>query len=159
MKYFYLEFIPVVPVFPEGPHGHLVGSGEGEDPRRKTLRHQAETEPGTNLKVKLEVITAVPVQYSGGQWQKAYLVRIVGTGDEAEETGERVPVRPGDLPDLTAGRSEVPEEEVDGEVPQLAGSEGRQAGVDLGGGGAGVERVVHVVTHVGSKPPVVSAVL
>ena len=62
MKYFYLEFIPVVPVFPEGPHGHLVGSGEGEDPRRKTLRHQAETEPGTNLKVKLEVITAVPVQ-------------------------------------------------------------------------------------------------
>ena len=96
---------------------------------------------------------------SGGQWQKVYLVRIVGTGDEAEETGERVPVRPGDLPDLTAGRSEVPEEEVDGEVPQLAGSEGRQAGVDLGGGGARVERVVHVVTHVGSKPPIVSAVL
>ena len=48
---------------------------------------------------------------------------------------------------------------MDGEVPQLAGSEGRQAGVDLGGGGARVERVVHVVTHVGSKPPVVSAVL
>ena len=94
-----------------------------------------------------------------GLCEKAYLVSVVGTGDEVEETGERVPVRPGDLPDFTAGGSEVPEEEVDGEVPQLAGGEGREAGVDLGGGGAGVERVVHVVTHVGSKPPVVAAVL
>ena len=94
-----------------------------------------------------------------GLCKKAYLVSVVGTGDEVEQTGERVPVRPGDLPDFAAGRSEVPEEEVDGEVAQLAEREGRQAGVDLDRGGAGVERVVHVVAHVGSKPPVVAAVL
>ena len=91
--------------------------------------------------------------------KKAYLVSVVGTGDEVEQTGERVPVRPGDLPDFAAGRSEVPEEEVDGEVAQLAGSEGRQPGEDLELAGTGVERVVYVVAHVGSKPPVVAAVL
>ena len=92
-------------------------------------------------------------------WEKAYLVCVIGTGDQVEETGERVPVRQGDLPDFTAGGPEVPEEEVDWEVAQLAGSEGCQPGVDLELAGTGVEGVVHVVTHVGSKPPVVAAVL
>ena len=89
----------------------------------------------------------------------AYLVGVVGAGDEAEEASERVPVWPGDLPDLAAGRPEVPQQEVDGEVAQLAGSEGRQPGEDLELAGTGVERVVDVVAHVGSKPPVVAAVL
>ena len=46
----YLEFIPVVPVFPQSPHCHLVGSGQGEDTSRQTLGHQAETYPRSNLK-------------------------------------------------------------------------------------------------------------
>ena len=50
----YLEFIPVVPVFPEGPHCHLIGSGHSEDASRKTLGHQRETDPGTNLEIKWE---------------------------------------------------------------------------------------------------------
>ena len=48
---------------------------------------------------------------------------------------------------------------MDGEVAQLASSEGRQPGEDLELAGTGVERVVDVVAHVGSKPPVVAAVL
>ena len=51
---FYLEFTPVVPVLPESPHGHLVSSGQSEDGGRETLGHQAETDPGPNLKVKQE---------------------------------------------------------------------------------------------------------
>ena len=88
-----------------------------------------------------------------------YLVGVVGAGDEAEEASERVPVWPGDLPDLAAGRPEVPQQEVDGEVAQLTRGEGRQAGEDLELAGAGVERVVHVVRHVRREAPVVTAVL
>ena len=48
---------------------------------------------------------------------------------------------------------------MDGEVAQLAEAEGRKGGVDLEVRGAGVERVVHMVGHVGSKSPVVATVL
>ena len=60
-----------------------------------------------------------------------YLVGVVRTGDQVKEAGERVPVRPGDLPDFTASRPEVPQQEMDGEVAQLAEGEGRQGRVDL----------------------------
>lgn len=65
----------------------------------------------------------------------------------------------GDLPDITAEGPEVPQQQVDGEVPQLAGKEASQAGEDLDVAGGGVQGVVDVVGYVAGKPPVVPTVL
>merc|ERR1719431_862739 len=63
------------------------------------------------------------------------------------------------LPSLAPGGSEVAEQDMDGEVPELSSEETAEEGVDLGGIGAGVERVVDVVADVSGKAPVVAAVL
>ena len=69
----YLEFIPVVPVFPESPHCHLVGSGQGEDTSRQTLGHQGETDPGTNLKKSYQQLDIL-INMVG--WEYEYSLRV-----------------------------------------------------------------------------------
>ena len=122
-------------MLPEGPDGHLVGPGQSEEPGGEALGHESEGDPGPDL------------------------VGVVGAGDQIEQEGEGVPVRSGDLPDLAAGGSEVPQQDVDGEVAELTGGEGRQTGVDLELTGASVERMVDVVRNICCKPPVVATVL
>ena len=48
---------------------------------------------------------------------------------------------------------------MDGEVPELRAEKAAEECVDLGGAGAGVERMVDVVADVGGEAPVVAAVL
>ena len=91
-----LELLAVVPVLAEGPHGHLVGAGQGEEEGRQALRHDGEGDPGSDL------------------------VGVVGAGDEVEEGRQRVGVGEGDLADLGAGRAQVALQDVDREVADLA---------------------------------------
>ena len=69
------EFFLVVSVFPHGPDCHLIGSCQGEDSNRKTLSHDAEGDPGSNL---------VPVHSIFDlQIRKYYsILRVVWTRDE-----------------------------------------------------------------------------
>ena len=103
----FVELLAVVPVLAEGPHGHLVGAGQGEQERRQTLGHDGERDPGADL------------------------VGVVRAGDQVEEGRHRVRVREGDLADLGAGRAQVALQDVDGEVADLA----KLKGEDCGGSG------------------------
>ena len=90
------KLLAVVPLLPEGPQGHLVGAGQGEEERRQTLRHDGEGDPGADL------------------------VGVVGAGDQVEEQRQRVRVGVGDLAHFGAGRAQVALQYVDREVAQLA---------------------------------------
>ena len=97
-----LELLAVVPVLAEGPDGHLVGAGQGEEEGGQALRHDGEGDPGSDL------------------------VGVVGAGDEVEEGRQRVGVGEGDLADLGAGRAQVALQDVDREVADLAELEDRE---------------------------------
>lgn len=86
----------VVAMFAQGPDGHLVHPGRGEQRRRQALRHQREAHPAEKL------------------------VGVVGTGDRPEQAGERVAGGLRDSADAAARRPQLPQRPVDAEVAQFA---------------------------------------
>ena len=67
-----------------------------------------------------------------------HLVRVVGARDKVKQLRERIPVGDRNSPGLAPGRSEVAEQQMDGEVPELRAEETAEEGVNLGGAWAGV---------------------
>jgi len=130
-----LELLDVIPVLAQGPHGHLVEAGQGEEQRGKTLRHGTERQP------------------------RSHLIGVVRAGHARKETSEGVGGGVGDAANRGAGGAEVAEGDVDGEVARLKQQEKRSTHVDLSVGGGGEEGVVDVVGEVGGEQPVVGAVL
>lgn len=120
-----------------GPHGHLDEPHQGEEGHRKTLSHQSEAKPG------------------------AQLIGVVGAGDQQENPGEGVLGWIGNLPGLGTWRTEVPESNVDGKVPDLTEQENDegQSNLLLPVDGWCIQRVVDVIGHPCCKAPVVGTVL
>ena len=71
--------------------------------------------------------------------------------------GQGVGVGVGDLTLLGAGGPQVAEEDVDGEVAELAEDEEAEADIGLEEAGGSVQGVVDVVGDVGGEAPVVAA--
>lgn len=87
------------------------------------------------------------------------LIGVVWTGHQVVELSQWIPIWRGNFSDLASSRSEVSQEKMDREVTKLRDKEGDQTAIDLEITRAGVKGMVHMVTDVSSKAPIVATVL
>lgn len=80
----------------ERPHGHLEHSSAGEQISWQTLSHDGERKPSPEL------------------------VSVVGAGDKVEESSEWVGVWDGDLSHVGAWWTQIPQQQMDREISELA---------------------------------------